>query len=232
MWDPAIKNLNKKDRQVNGNIFSEYLNDQMSDDDIPLMDRVLEVRSDLFQAEKNYVDFPLLKVQNKKDHTNFEVLITPTVSENSFKIENEQEKMFLSSSFIHSTTYNATGKKKYSRKQHSCLYCRKLITKVPEHFERNHSEEKDVKEMLNYPKKSIERARIIEILRKKGNYYHNQSVLQNKKGVFLPKSKNCKTSSIDEYIACDYCLGYYPKGTVSEHVRKCRGRFLVFNKNY
>ncbi|XP_054600808.1 uncharacterized protein [Nothobranchius furzeri] len=71
-------------------------------------------------------------------------------------------------------------KRKYDKRQY-CVYCQKPLSKMARHLIRKHGNEK-VAQATCLPKNSKKQQQIFELLRRKGNYYHNVKVLQEGKG--------------------------------------------------
>jgi len=74
--------------------------------------------------------------------------------------------MFVASSLGHS----GAGKKNF------CLYCKTFQSKIHRHLERRHKDEEDVQKFLDLPKKNIERRRIIDTIRRDGNFLFNTNI--------------------------------------------------------
>ena len=64
-------------------------------------------------------------------------------------------------------------------KLHRCFYCGKLQTKLPRHLSRIQSNEKLVVEAMHFPKKSKERYKKLEEIRRKGEYIRNIEAIRN-----------------------------------------------------
>jgi len=59
------------------------------------------------------------------------------------------------------------------KKQNCCFFCKKLYTKIASHLEMIHSNKDEVKKFSLLPKKSRERLKIIDTIRRKGNFQYN-----------------------------------------------------------
>ena len=67
--------------------------------------------------------------------------------------------------------------------------------KLPRHFERKHSSEIEVAQILSLPKKSAKRSMMWGLLKNKGNHAHNSEVLKIGKGFLIPGKRTiCKTT--------------------------------------
>jgi len=62
-----------------------------------------------------------------------------------------------------------------------CIYCKNLQTNFPRHVERKHSLETKVRSFIFMPEKSKERLRQLELLKNKGNFHYNKTILDKKK---------------------------------------------------
>lgn len=59
------------------------------------------------------------------------------------------------------------------KKRNCCFFCKKLYTKIARHLETIHSNEAEVKKFSLLPKKCAERFKIIDTIRRKGNFQYN-----------------------------------------------------------
>uniref|UniRef100_A0A6P7G5J9 Uncharacterized protein LOC114336163 n=1 Tax=Diabrotica virgifera virgifera TaxID=50390 RepID=A0A6P7G5J9_DIAVI len=99
---------------------------------------------------------------------------------------------------------------KYSTKHHYCFYCGKLQTKLARHLERQHSDENEVKEALEFVKGSSDRRKIFYGIQKQGDFINAKN--GNVVGV--------RRSSMGNKIPCPYCKGFYSKNNLRTHVKK------------
>lgn len=118
----------------------------------------------------------------------------------------------------HMTVDNScSGNKKYY-----CLYCKALRTKFARHLERIHRNEEDVKKFVDLPKRCLERKRIIEAIRLKGEFIFNTNEIVNNGKLHVVRRPNIKfTKTAIEYGLCAKCFGFFSKNTLRNHVRKC-----------
>ncbi|KYM96449.1 hypothetical protein ALC62_12893 [Cyphomyrmex costatus] len=116
-------------------------------------------------------------------------------------------------------------------KQHCCIFCLKLQSQLARHLETVHRDEPEVKKFSILPKKNPERKKIIDILRKKGNFKHNKIAEINKGKLIVSRRphKDTKNTAI-HFTACKKCNGYYAKSTIRHHVRKCFKRNFKHNR--
>ncbi|XP_039306736.1 uncharacterized protein LOC120358084 [Solenopsis invicta] len=113
-----------------------------------------------------------------------------------------------------------TGTKKYM-----CVFCHKMQTKIARHLELIHSEEPDVQKFKYLPKGCSERRKIIDSLRKQGNFKFNINKQYENKG-FIPcrRPRENNPKLLKNYLACGSCKGHYLKSSIRHHFRKCTGR--------
>jgi hypothetical protein len=103
--------------------------------------------------------------------------------------------------------YTSEGIKQ--QKYFSCLYCEKLVTKLPRHLERWHLLEDKVKDALLLPKKSNERRLAWLAIQQEGNYHHNYDVFAKGNGLLIPKyrSREDQQKIAEDYVPCECCFG-------------------------
>lgn len=113
-----------------------------------------------------------------------------------------------------------TGIKKYM-----CVFCHKMQTKIARHLEQVHSEEPDVQNFKHLPKGCDERKKIIETLRKRGNFKFNIEKQYEGQG-FIPcrRARENQDKILKNYLACGNCKDHYLKSTIRHHFKKCTSR--------
>jgi hypothetical protein len=112
---------------------------------------------------------------------------------------------------------------KRNNKFNCCLFCGKYNSRISRHYTECHGSEIEVAKILSYPKLSAERRRLWSKLVNRGNYEHNFQVLQEGKGVVVPKYRPRKKEDKEPtcYIPCQYCFGTYVKEDLWKHQRRC-----------
>lgn len=105
---------------------------------------------------------------------------------------------------------NVIPKKPRIRRKHHCYYCNTNITNYARHLERNHADELQVQEILSLDKTSIKRRKLIDKLRKEGDFSTSEVV---------PVMKIEGNSN--NHIVCKFCRGYYSKRGLRRHAKKC-----------
>ncbi|XP_026203998.1 uncharacterized protein LOC113154170 isoform X3 [Anabas testudineus] len=109
----------------------------------------------------------------------------------------------------------------YSRRNY-CYVCGKGMTKIARHLFIHADEEPDITKVLALPKKSKERKRLLNDLRNRGNYKHNQEVLRTNSGDLKPK-RHPKNSSLNgkTYVHCLHCKGMFCRKEIWRHMARC-----------
>ena len=113
-------------------------------------------------------------------------------------------------------------------KSHSCTYCGRKSTNIGRkstnigrHLTDLHKQEADVKKVMSYPISSYERRIAFDALVKKGDFIHNTTVLEEGKGVLIPKYRSVEGANA-QYIECEYCNGLYSKHGIRRHQKTCK----------
>lgn len=128
-----------------------------------------------------------------------------------------------SNNFINSPNKKTNGdvpfgscSKKYKRKPDFCYFCETMVNNFARHVIRNHSNEKDVVEIILKPVKSEERRKLQDILRRKGNYLKNVDVcVKPVRQSYIPNGT---------VLPCENCLGFFSAKSLYRHRKKCGDR--------
>jgi hypothetical protein len=126
---------------------------------------------------------------------------------------------------IKSETFN-DKKKKNNRTQntrHACKFCGKLVGHVQDHINRNHKNEKEVKDIyLCIDIKLKEKKK--DILRIEGDHRHNKKVVEEKKGEMI-LSRRPPDDNFDHtnYGPCVSCKLWLLKNSLVKHMKTCSG---------
>jgi len=114
-----------------------------------------------------------------------------------------------------------------SVKQNYCLFCSKLQTQLARHLETAHRDEPDVKKFAILPKRNTERKKVIETLRRNGNFKFNTDSKLNNGQLIVCRRPNEKSNKLaTDFVACAKCKGFFTKNTIRDHSRSC------FQKNF
>ena len=110
------------------------------------------------------------------------------------------------------------------RKKQACCYCGELTPKLPRHMSRNHPKEEHVVAALRFPSGSTERKAMWHKLRSQGNYHHNMTVMDIGQGELIVARKpnfSGHTHSLNEFLPCPYCRGFYRRQELWKHTADC-----------
>jgi len=113
---------------------------------------------------------------------------------------------------------------KDGHKQHFCFLCGARDYKLPRHFKRYHEEDIEVKKMFSKPIGSKERRDILKLLYRKGDYEANLKALKDG-GRNVAVVRRRKGESVNDFIPCPYCFGFFSAIHLSKHGQTC------FNKS-
>jgi hypothetical protein len=111
----------------------------------------------------------------------------------------------------------------------SCIFS--CFAKLPRHLLHMHHEEPEVIEAFRYSKKSQEGRRFLFMLRNKGNYQHNISILRTGSGVLVPSKHLSTQRQAIQYVVCKACLALIQSADKWKHSRKCDMKYDEGNRN-
>ncbi|KAL3276320.1 hypothetical protein HHI36_024343 [Cryptolaemus montrouzieri] len=106
----------------------------------------------------------------------------------------------------------------------------KEVFKIYRHYTEVHKEEKEVREIVFLPKKSACRKKLLDNLRKKGDYLFNIRN-QDKGPILCRETSKTKKSSRIENVYCPNCKGCYSKLSIRHHINKCMPRSVNAKRN-
>ncbi|XP_066585410.1 uncharacterized protein [Prorops nasuta] len=110
-------------------------------------------------------------------------------------------------------------------KKDYCHYCNTEQAKLSRHLYRKHSNVEKVKEFLLIPKNHPERKRLINQIRKDGQYYFNTNTNVNTSELKTMRRPNAKYNKIaNDFVVCPNCKGSYAKSSLRHHFRRCAKR--------
>ena len=115
--------------------------------------------------------------------------------------------------------FSEIKKRNSGHKQHFCIFCGIHEYKLPRHFERNHKEEKDVKEALSHAPKSKARKMIWSRLARKGDYEVNLCAIKEQTE-HIATVRDAR-ASMDDYVPCPHCFGFFSSKYLFRHAPKC-----------
>ncbi|KAL1005187.1 hypothetical protein UPYG_G00055690 [Umbra pygmaea] len=190
---------------------SYVFSDQMS----TTSDEDFEVSSD----QMNYPKF--IQADDDSDSTDSDTPCPPSALPPTSKPGPVEQNKSLSALTIKTCTKTKDGKRLYDKK-HFCIYCMKPNSKIARHLERQHGDEVDVARACSFPKSSKERSALLDELRNKGDYQHNILVLEEGKGEIVISRKSSGSASIEDYLPCCHCLGFFVKSELRRHESLCK----------
>lgn len=120
-------------------------------------------------------------------------------------------------SFSHEkTTVSKCGKK-------FCFVCGKGQSKIERHFKVLGNENTEIARALSFPAHSKKKKELLQALRNKGNFMHNNDVL--KKGTGVLKVKRCSIKQDSKtYEYCVYCHGMFVRKELWRHMKRCSAK--------
>lgn len=112
-------------------------------------------------------------------------------------------------------------------KQHACVYCGKLLSKMSCHLTSCHQNEAEVPKVLIIRKRTKQRFQAWGALVNKGDYSYNINAITEKKGVLIPKYRaryNEVERQTTDLIPCEFCFALFAKHdlhVVWRHRKSC-----------
>lgn len=107
-------------------------------------------------------------------------------------------------------------------KRNCCVFCMKLQSQLARHFVTVHCDQPEVKLFSSLPKRHEERRKLIENLRKQGNFKFNTCVKINTGHLIVTRrpAANSRNTATD-FVACSKCKGFFAKSAIRHHILKC-----------
>ncbi|XP_039978355.1 LOW QUALITY PROTEIN: uncharacterized protein LOC120786776 [Xiphias gladius] len=106
-----------------------------------------------------------------------------------------------------------------------CYVCGKAQSKISRHLFIHRNEEADIAEVFALRLNSKERKRLLEKLRNRGNYKHNQEVLKTHSGELKVRRRKAHMSNTAKTFApCIYCKGMYSRKDIWQHIQRCSSK--------
>lgn len=112
---------------------------------------------------------------------------------------------------VHSTTVAGGG-------QNFCFVCKQAHFKIARHFKTHLKDNADIAKALSLPVGSRSRKELLEKLRNKGNFIHNNEVLKKGSGSLKVKRR---TKGEFNYEYCIYCMGMFLRPELWRHMKRC-----------
>lgn len=105
-----------------------------------------------------------------------------------------------------------------------CTLCYEEVGHFARHLIRKHSDDENVKKILEMPLKSAKRRNAISALRKKGNFILRQEKNFTKPVKSTTTEKNSGSKDLIGYYPCSYCLGFYKRSYLWRHKKNCKSK--------
>ena len=116
---------------------------------------------------------------------------------------------------------NDAGKRVWD-KEHACMYCSKTFTYITKHYFRKHKTEKDVIEIKSQPLGSKQRAKLLLLLRNKGDFNYSHEALRTNSGRVIPVRRPVRGKPEHDMVPCEHCFGMFNKHALWRHDKTCR----------
>ncbi|KAF5300726.1 hypothetical protein FQR65_LT19320 [Abscondita terminalis] len=108
------------------------------------------------------------------------------------------------------------------KRRYFCIYCKQLYAKFPQHLQISHRDQPAVRMFMRLPPKNPERKKIIETIRRRGDFLHNVSIEYNSGELFVARRSHSDfTRTVKDYLPCPHCAAYFMKDTLRLHVKSC-----------
>jgi len=110
--------------------------------------------------------------------------------------------------------------------QNFCFVCEEPQSKISRHFKVHSKDNMEIAEALSLPAKSKKRKQLLEKLRNRGNFNHNNKVLKKGEGALKVKRRAFKNtgSTRKKYEYCIYCKGMFLRNELWRHMRGCKSK--------
>ncbi|XP_049333749.1 uncharacterized protein LOC111190366 [Astyanax mexicanus] len=105
-----------------------------------------------------------------------------------------------------------------------CFVCGEAQTKIARHFKMHIKEDVEIARALSLPTNSKERKHLLEALRNKGNFSHNNDVLRKGEGSLKVKRRAFHCADSKKYEYCVHCKGMFLRQELWRHMRRCRSK--------
>ncbi|CAM4568673.1 unnamed protein product [Leuciscus chuanchicus] len=112
----------------------------------------------------------------------------------------------------------------FSTHKNYCYVCKKPQSKIARHFKKHEDSETEIAAAFLLPKHSQDRKRLLEKLRNRGNYEHNQEVMGSKSGPLKVRRRPGRSEtelSAKTYVHCVYCKGLFVRKELWRHTHRC-----------
>ncbi|KAJ8379773.1 hypothetical protein SKAU_G00005510 [Synaphobranchus kaupii] len=108
-------------------------------------------------------------------------------------------------------------------KKNFCFVCGKPQLKLARHFKVHEKMNAEIAQVLSLKPASNKRKQLLEQLRNRGNFIHNNKVLAAGTGSLKVKRRPKEGKSLT-YQCCLYCKGQYKRSELWRHMKRCPSR--------
>ncbi|KAF5277579.1 hypothetical protein FQR65_LT15956 [Abscondita terminalis] len=112
----------------------------------------------------------------------------------------------------------ATGRK---TRRYFCIFCKNLFANLPQHLEHTHRKENAVENFVKLPPGSKDRKRIIEAIRRQGDFEHNTHREYNTGTLMVSRRSKLTSSRNVSIVTCPECKGQFYSCWFYKHFKKC-----------
>lgn len=117
-------------------------------------------------------------------------------------------------------------------KKNCCVFYMKLQSQIARHLETVHRDEPKVRKFAVLSKNNEERKKIIDILRKEGNFkYNTYANINSGKLIVSRRLHATSTKTARDFTVCSKCKGFFAKSTIRYHSRYCLKKDFRKNKS-
>ena len=144
------------------------------------------------------------------------------------EVQDTTQKIYFPDSYSETQTSSTLAK----AWQNFCFVCGEPQSKISRHFKVHAKEDMDIAKALSLPAKSKIRKQLLEKLRNRGNFNHNNNVLKKGEGTLKVKRRAFKNTGSTQktYEYCLYCKGMFLRNELWRHMRGCKSKPAKIDK--
>ncbi|KAF5276975.1 hypothetical protein FQR65_LT16099 [Abscondita terminalis] len=110
-------------------------------------------------------------------------------------------------------------------RKYFCIYCKTMYSRIAQHLMVSHQNEEAVKAAMALSPGCIERKRILETIRRNGDYLHNKSLEYNTGKILIARRpKSGGSVPAESILTCPSCKGQFRKTYLRRHYNNCQGQ--------
>ncbi len=111
------------------------------------------------------------------------------------------------------------------RNRNYCYVCGRAQSKISRHLFTHRNEEPDIAKVFALPLYSKERNGLLNKLRNRGNFKHNEKVLKTRCGELkVRRRKPDMSTAAQTFALCLYCKGMYSRKDMWRHMQRCSSK--------